>query len=68
LCLYSHAVDTGQAGRAYDHEDAERFARALLMPAEVFAPIVSWSDFELAELFTAPMDQVAARRRDGVAR
>ena len=32
MCLYSHAVDTGQAGRAaYDQRDAERFARALLM-------------------------------------
>ena len=38
LCLYSHAVDTGQAGGAhYGQEAAERFARALLMPAETFA-------------------------------
>jgi hypothetical protein len=38
------------------------------MPTEAFAPIVGWPDFELAELFTAPMDQIAARRRDDVAR
>ena len=38
LCLYSHAVDTGEADCAiYDQEEAQRFARALLMPAEAFA-------------------------------
>jgi hypothetical protein len=68
LCLYSHAVDAGRAGcDGYDQEDAERFARALLMPGEAFAPVVAWPDAELAELFTAPLDQVAARRRDGAA-
>jgi hypothetical protein len=37
LCLYSHAVDTGRAGLVvYDQEEAECFARALLMPAEDF--------------------------------
>ena len=65
LCLYSHAVDTGAAGRlGYDQEDAERFARALLMPAEAFAPVTVRSDTELAELFAAPLDQVAIRRRE----
>jgi hypothetical protein len=39
LCLYSHAVDTRQAGVAsYDQANAERYARAPLMPAEEFAP------------------------------
>ena len=66
LCLYSRAIDTGQAGPAgYDQADAERFARGLLMPSEAFAPVMAWSDFELAELFTAPLDQVSHRRRDG---
>ena len=58
----------GPSRLRYDHEEAERFARTLLMPTEAFAPIVGWPDFELAELFTAPMDQIAARRRDDVAR
>jgi hypothetical protein len=54
LCLYSHAVDSGQAGLGfYDQEDAERFARSLLMPADEFAPVAGWSDTELAELFAA---------------
>ncbi len=65
LCLYSHAVDTGQADCAsYDPEDAERFARALLRPAEAFTPVTVRSDTELAELFAAPLDQVAIRRRE----
>jgi hypothetical protein len=63
LCLYSHAVDTGRTrGLVYDQEEAERFARALLMPAEAFAPVAGRSDTELAELFVARLDQVAIRR------
>jgi hypothetical protein len=65
LCLYSHAVDTGQAGRlVHGQEEAERFARALLMPAEAFVPVTARSDAELAELFAAPLDQVSIRRRE----
>ena len=67
LCLYSHAVDTGRAGRPYDQEEAEAFARALLMPPEAFAAVIAWTDLELAELFTVPLDQVARRRRDYIA-
>lgn len=63
LCLYSHAVDTRQADRSvYDQEEAERFARELLMPANEFAPVSRSKDAELAELFAAPLDQVAIRR------
>lgn len=68
LCLYSHAVDAGEVGCSFDQHDAERFARALLMPREAFAPVLAWSDLELAELFAAPLDQVARRRGDDVAR
>jgi IrrE N-terminal-like domain len=65
LCRYSHAVDTGHAGATvYDQEEAERFARALLMPAAAFAPVAGRSDTELAALFAAPLDQVAIRRRE----
>jgi hypothetical protein len=63
LCLYSHAVDTREGGVAsYDQANAERYARALLMPAEECAPLVAWPDVELAELFAAPLDHVAIRR------
>jgi hypothetical protein len=65
MCLYSHAVDTGRAGRAaYAQQDAERFARALLMPDEALVPVIGWSDAALAELFIAPLDEVERRRRD----
>ena len=65
LCLYSHAIDTGEAGCAeYDQEAAERFARALLMPADAFDAQLRRPDVELAECFIAPLDHVSARRQD----
>jgi hypothetical protein len=48
LCLYSHAVDTGRADRPYNQGEAEAFARALLMPSEAFAPVMAWTDPDLA--------------------
>jgi hypothetical protein len=63
LCLYSHAVNTGQPGTdRYDQEEAERFARALLMPAEHFDASAWLPDADLAEQFVAPLDHVSARR------
>ena len=65
LCLYSDAVDTRQAGLGfYDQEEAERFARELLMPSEEFVPVRGWRDAEVAEYFAAPLDQVAIRWRE----
>jgi hypothetical protein len=34
------------------------------MSTEEFVPVTGWSDTELAELFAAPLDHVAMRRRD----
>jgi hypothetical protein len=64
LCLYSHAVDTGQAAGPYDQDEAEHFARALLMPPDDYDDAAEASDAELAERFTVPLDQAIARRRD----
>jgi hypothetical protein len=65
LCLYSHAVDTGEAGRPrYAQLEAERFARALLIPSEALAAIADRPDVELAEVFAAPLDHIALRRRE----
>jgi hypothetical protein len=65
LRLYSHAIDTREAGRAeYDQQAAERFARALLMPADTFDAQLRRPDVELAECFTAPLDHMSARRHD----
>ncbi len=48
----------------YDQEDAERFARALLVPAEDFDASAWLPDAELAERFVAPMDHVSVRRSE----
>jgi hypothetical protein len=65
MCLYSHAVDSGQA-QSYDQATAERFAQELLMPEEALDGLDDASDTELAELFAVPLDQVAARRHDRI--
>jgi hypothetical protein len=64
LCMYSHAVDTGRAGRPYRQCDAERFARTLLLPAEDLRAVAGRPAVELAETFGAPLDQVRARLRE----
>ena len=64
LCIYSHAVDTGRAGRPYRQCDAERFARTLLLPAEDLRAVAGRPAVELAETFGAPLDQVRARLRE----
>jgi hypothetical protein len=64
LCIYSHAVDTGRAGRPYRQCDAERFARTLLLPAEDLRAVAGRPAVELAEAFGAPLDQVRARLRE----
>jgi hypothetical protein len=64
LCIYSHAVDTGRAGRPYRQCDAERFARCLLLPTEALGPLSGRPAVELAEMFGAPLDQVTARLRE----
>ncbi len=62
LCLYYGVICRHWDGERYLQDRAEAFARDLLMPAEAFAPVVAWPDHELAELFIAPLDQVAPRR------
>jgi hypothetical protein len=57
-------VDTVAAASVVgDQDDAERFARALVMVAEAFAG----AGVETAELFIAALDRVALRRREVVA-
>ena len=52
-------------GRAEcDQQAAERFARALLMPADTFDAQLRRPAVELAECFIAPLDHVSARRQD----
>jgi hypothetical protein len=63
MCVYACELAQGQHATP-SQKEAERHARALLMPAEDFAVVARWPDAELAELFAAPLDQVAARRRE----
>jgi hypothetical protein len=62
LGLYSHAVDRGRVPSGYVQADAERFAQALVMPAEDLDASAWRTDAELAERFVAPLDQVPLRR------
>ena len=63
LCIHSCDVDEGLVPAPYSDQDASAAARAMLMPAEAFAAYAELPDHELAELFTVPLDEVAARRR-----
>jgi hypothetical protein len=48
----------------FDQGRAERFARALLMPAEEFLAVGDQSDAELARRFGVPIEQIPIRRRE----
>jgi RNA polymerase sigma factor (sigma-70 family) len=64
LCLYSHAVDTGQASLGfYDQEEAERFALSLLMPAKEFVPVAGWSDTDPASSPPPTCNELSRRQR-----
>lgn len=65
LCIHSCEIDEGQARGPCTDEAAAVAARAALMPAADFIPHAErLFDHELAELFAAPLDQVAARRQE----
>ncbi len=63
LCIHSCEVDEGLVDAPHSDHDAAAAARATLMPAATFAAYAELPDHELAELFTVPLDQVGARRR-----
>ncbi len=67
LCVYCCEVDEGLVEGPFCQEQGERYARALLMPEEAFAPVAGWADVELAELFAVPLEQVDGRRYDRLA-
>jgi hypothetical protein len=62
LALHAFEVQTGLEHGPFDQGRAERFARALLMPAEEFLAVVGQSDAELAGRFGVPIEQVPVRR------
>lgn len=64
MVLHAFEVDTGLEARPFDQRRAERFARELLMPAELFLSLAEETDAELAERFGVPVEQVPERRRE----
>jgi hypothetical protein len=64
LRVYRHAVDTGRAGCMVCDQEAERSRGRCRCPARRSFPSPRWSDVELAQLFTAPLDEVAQHPRD----
>ena len=65
VCVWSCETDTRNVPVAWDPGAAEVYARALLMPTELFDPLdLKLFDHELAELFSVPLEQVEFRRED----
>ncbi len=63
LCLWSCEVDARCA--RWDPGAAEIYARALLMPAELFKALIrELPDHVIAEELCVPLEQVALRRGD----
>ncbi len=68
LCIWSLDVDAGRLAMRWDQLLLEVYARALLMPAELFEPLEGeLADHQLAEHFGVPLEQVELRREDLVA-
>lgn len=64
LCLYSRDIDTGEVTGPYRSEEAELYARCLLLPDEELKLYLHEPDERLAERFRVPLEQVVARRPD----
>ena len=69
VCVFSCEADAGNVPGGWNSAGAELYARALLMPTELFDPLdLKLFDHELAELFSVPLEQVEARREDLLSR
>ncbi|MDQ4049109.1 MAG: ImmA/IrrE family metallo-endopeptidase [Actinomycetota bacterium] len=65
ICIWSLDVDAGRLPIRWDQLLLEVYARALLMPTELFDPLErELPDHELAEHFGVPLEQVELRRED----
>jgi hypothetical protein len=65
LVLVGRAMRTEPGFEPYDDDQAEFYARILLMPCNEFEPLAEeLNDAELAECFNVPLEQVRAKRRD----
>jgi hypothetical protein len=64
MCLYSRDVDLDEVAGPYRSEDAELYARCLLLPDEEFELHRREPDDRLAARFRVPVEQVCAKRND----
>ena len=65
VCLWSCEVDARRVPVRFDPCAAEVYARALLMPAEIFRVLErELPDHVIAEDLSVPLEQVALRRED----
>jgi hypothetical protein len=67
LNLYSRDAQAGRLAaepRRYLPDRAERYVRVQLMPGRLFHDLRALPDPQLADLFGAPIEQIAERRRD----
>jgi hypothetical protein len=64
LCLYSHDVDEGEVAGPYRPEEAELYARCVLLPDDEFEVFSDEPDGQLAKRFRVPLEQVSAKRGD----
>ena len=63
-CMTFYALDVhdGHLPGPYSECEAERFARAVLMPSDEFLVLAGCEDVDLADYFNVPLEQVARRR------
>lgn len=64
LCLYGRDVDTGEIPGPYCSEDAELYARCLLVPDDEFELCIAEPDDQLAKRFQVPIEQIRGKRLD----
>jgi hypothetical protein len=64
MCLFSRDVDTGLVPGPYRSEDAEFYARCVLIADDEFELDCGKPDQELADRFGVPAEQIAAKRQD----
>jgi hypothetical protein len=64
MCLYSRDLDTGELAGPYRPEDAELYARCVLLPDDEFELHQHEPDGWLAARFQVPVEQVRAKRAD----
>jgi hypothetical protein len=64
MCLYSRDLDAGELAGPYRSEDAELYARCVLLPDHEFDRHQHEADGLLAAQFRVPVEQVSAKRED----